>query len=159
MFTCGQKGFTTKSGEPCGYKIGEFDDACPHHTADQTRARRFQKKGGYVSNHRQLPDWIDTNEFETSRDIKHTLASIAREVASNPKADLKRATVLIQTCNAAAAVLNTEAVKELNETIMRAEGHGPALVILEGLKQGRTRRLPGVVERKAQKVEDAEEAG
>jgi hypothetical protein len=44
--------------------------------------------------------------------------------------------------NGANAVLQTAAVKELNETVLRAEGHGPALVILEGLKAGRMRRLP-----------------
>lgn len=103
---------------------------------------------------KQLPDWLDTNDFASTADIRHTLAGIAREVASNGKADLKREDVLIRTCTAANSVLQTEAVGQLNETIMRAEGHGPALVILEGLKQGRTRRLPGVVERTTKQVNE-----
>ena len=32
---------------------------------------------------------------------------------------------------------------------------GPALIILEGLKQGRMKRLPGVVERSGQPEEEA----
>jgi len=158
MPRCGDHGHTTKQGTPCGFIIRDSDTSCPHHAEDLSRARAFQSRGGLIANLKQLPDWIDTGEFETTGDIKRTLASIAREVASNEKADLKRATVLIATCNAAATVLNTEAVGILNETIMRAEGHGPALVILEGLKRGRTRRLPGVVERVAT-VSEAEEAG
>ena len=40
---------------------------------------------------------------------------------------------------------------------MRAEGHGPALVILEGLKKGRTRRLPEVLGlKRVDPVQDAE---
>jgi len=154
MPRCGDHGHTTKQGGPCGFIIRESDTSCPHHAADLSRARAFQSRGGLISNMKELPDWIDTGDFETTGDLKRTLAAIAREVASNAKADLKRAQVLIQTCTAASTVLNTEAVKDLNETIMRAEGHGPALVILEGLKQGRTRALPGVVERKAKQVNE-----
>jgi len=95
------------------------------------------------------------HQFQDTGDVKATLAAVAREVTTNKRADLKRMQVIIQVCTAATSVLQTEAVKELNETCLRAEGHGPALVILEGLKAGRTRRLPGVVERKTV-VEEAD---
>lgn len=157
MPTCGDSGNLTKKGTPCGFVVSGDVRYCPHHDPDQTRAQAFRAKGGLITNMKQLPDWIETGDFETTGDIRRTLAGIAREVASNQKADLKRAQVLIATCTAANTVLQTEAVRELNDTVMRAEGHGPALVILEGLKAGRTRRLPGLAERKA-KVEEAEEA-
>ncbi len=145
MALCGEKGHLTKQGLPCGYFVRADEEACPHHSADKSRARAFQSRGGLISNLKELPSWLDVNEFESTTDIRKTLAGIAREVASNAKADLKRATVLIATCNAANTVLQTEAVRELNDTMLRAEGHGPALIILEGLKQrGRKRRLPGM---------------
>ncbi len=105
----------------------------------------MRSRGGLQAQRKEVPSWIEINEFESTTDIRHTLAAIARYVATERKADLKRATVMIQTCAAANTVLQTEAVRELNDTMLRAEGHGPALVILEGLKQrGRKRRLPGM---------------
>lgn len=154
MPRCGEHGFTTKAGKPCGYLISDKETCCPHHDEDKSRAKAFQSRGGTIANIKELPGWIDTNEFQSTQDIKRTLSAVVREVSTNVKADLKRATVIIQACNAASTVLNTEAVGTLNDTIMRAEGHGPALVILEGLKQGRTRRLPGVVERTAKQVNE-----
>lgn len=153
MPTCGSKGFLTKAGTPCLYNIADSDEACPHHCADKSRARSFQRRGGTMANLKELPDWINTNEFQTPADIRATLAAVVREVSTNNKADVKRASVIIQACNAACTVLQTEAVRELNDTVLRAEGHGPALVILEGLKTGRTRRLPGVSAR-ASKIEE-----
>jgi hypothetical protein len=92
---------------------------------------------------------------ETTREIQQTYAAVIHEVCTAKKPDFKRMDVVLKALSGATAVLQTEAVKELNETVLRAEGHGPALVILEGLKAGRTRRLPGVVERKRVAEESA----
>jgi hypothetical protein len=91
----------------------------------------------------------------TTGELQATYAAVIQEVCTAKKPDFKRMEVILKALSGATAVLQTEAVKELNETVLRAEGHGPALVILEGLKAGRTRRLPGVVERKTVGEESA----
>ncbi len=154
MPTCGSKGFLTKAGLPCSYNIAEKDEACPHHCADKSKAREFQTRGGLISNMTTLPDNINTNGFQTIGDLKRTLADVAHEIATNKKVDLKRMDSLVRVCGVAGSVLQTEKIDELNDVLKRAEGHGPALVILEGLKSGRTRRLPGIADRSV-KVEEA----
>jgi hypothetical protein len=149
MVLCGDKGFTTKSGKPCGYRLGENDACCPHHSEDKSFAKSFQMKGVYNREDMRLPGAIETNGFESTDDIRRTLAHVAKEMATNKRADMKRLLGIVSVCGVANSVIQNENIAALNETIMRAEGHGPALVILQGLKTGqlRLRRLPGVAER------------
>jgi hypothetical protein len=157
---CGDHGYVTKDGRPCGYTIGVGEKACPHHREDKTFAKQFQMKGWVGQQQRMPSEDMPDHEFQTTQDIRATLASVIREVCKRKSVDLRRMDIVIKTCNAANAVLQTEAIKELNETVLRAEGHGPALVILESLKAGRTRKLSeraGAVARKV--VEEEEELG
>jgi hypothetical protein len=158
MLRCGDHGFLTKAGKPCGYKISDQETCCPHHDEDKSRAKRFQTKGWAQAQENRLPRSVMIPGSVTSvEDLQATYTAVIEEVCTVKKADLKRMDVILRALSGANAVLQTKAVSDLNDTVMRAEGHGPALVILEGLKKGRTRRLPGIAERKA-KVEDAETA-
>lgn len=154
--TCGQYGFLTKAGTPCGYRIYGEAKSCPHHSDDPSVAKEFQRRGGRTHAERRLPEEIGiVASVRTTGELQATYAAVIQEVCTAKKPDFKRMEVILKALSGATAVLQTEAVKELNETVLRAEGHGPALVILEGLKAGRTRRLPGVVERKTVGEESA----
>jgi hypothetical protein len=158
---CGKYGHVTKDGRPCGYVVGKGATACPHHSGDPDRVKAFQRRGGETSQEKRLPRAIGiVASVQTARGLQETYESVIQEVCTAKKPDLKRMDVILKALSGANAVLQTEAVKELNETVLKAEGHGPALVILEGLKAGRTRRLPGVVERsiRSEPVQDAESA-
>jgi hypothetical protein len=108
-----------------------------------SEAREFQRRGGRTNGERRLPKEIEiASGVRTTAQLQATYESVIHEVCTAKKPDFRRMDVVLKALSGATAVLQTEAVKELNETVLRAEGHGPALFILEGLKAGRTRRLP-----------------
>jgi hypothetical protein len=157
MKLCGEFGYVTKEGKPCGYRMPDTATSCPHHDpAGTARAQAFQRRGGETVQQKRLPKEIAvTASVKTVEELQGTYEAVIQEVCTAKKPDLKRMDVILRALSGATAVLQTQAVKELNETVLRAEGHGPALVILEGLKAGRTKRLPGVTERSVRPKTDA----
>lgn len=145
MKLCGENGHTSKAGRPCGFKIGDNALSCHHHALDKTREREIVSSAKLARKQLRLPESIDVGDLQMIGDLQRGFASVVRIAATDRHADLKRLDVLIRALNGANGVLQTAAVKELNETVLKAEGHGAALVILEGLKAGKTRRLPGLV--------------
>jgi len=142
MPTCGDKGFTTKSGKPCGYNIPDGEEACPHHAADTSRARSFQRRGGLMSQRKQLPDWIETADFQTTADTKRTIAAVVRELATNEKADLRRCDSIIRACTAVGTIQQIEKTEELLDVLRTVEGQGKAVIVYNNMKQSRRRPLP-----------------
>lgn len=156
MKLCGEGGFTTKSGTLCGYRLADGVEACPHHGGDPELVKAWQRRGGETTQEKRLPSDIAIPGSVTCvSDLQDTYEAVIREVCTAKKPDLRRMDTILRALSGANAVLQTEAVSTLNETIMRAEGHGPALVILEGLKQGRTRSLPGVAKRIAKEIKES----
>ena len=155
--TCGQYGYLAKSGKPCGQYLHGNDRVCIYHDPDKSRAHAMQSKGGTIANHKQLPDRIRAS-VKTVEELQLAYGMVIEEVTTAKQADLKRLDIVLKALSGANAVLQTASLKELNETMLRAEGHGPALVILEGLKAGKMKRLPGVVERaiRSSPVQEAE---
>ncbi len=155
MTTCGEYGFITKTGKPCGYRLADNVQACPHHSGDPERVKAFQRRGGETTQEKRLPsDIAIPGSVTTISDLQDTYTAVIREVCTAKKPDLRRMDTILKALAGANAVLQTEKIDELNDVLKRAEGHGPALVILEGLKSGRTRRLPGIADRSV-KVEEA----
>ena len=143
MKLCGSSGHKAKDGRPCGYRIAETADSCPHHAPGGSKAKDFQAKGLMASKFKRVPANVDVTGLETADAILGILAQVAVTAAKDPNPDLKRLDVIIRACNGANAVLQTKAIKELNDTIMRTEGHGPAFLLLERFKTGSSRPLPG----------------
>ena len=152
---CGENGFLTRAGAPCGFSIPTGESACHHHRADKTREREILEEARLGLRQKKLPDGVLIEEWETAADVRLTLSRIAKAALTQSGTNLKVLDVAIRACSAATSAFQVESLKELNEMILRSEGHGPALVILEGLKAGRTRRLPGVVERPRQTEEES----
>jgi hypothetical protein len=146
---CGENGHKSKAGQPCGFKIADTAFSCHHHAVDKTRQREIIDAMRVAQKQLRLPDSIDVGDLKTIEDVQKGFASVVKIAATDRHADLKRLDVIIRALNGSNTSLQTQALNDLNATIMRAEGHGPALVILEGLKtsQLRLRRLPGVAGR------------
>jgi hypothetical protein len=152
---CGDSGFLRKDGLPCGFSVPSGKNCCHHHDTDKSRERAILLAAKLGAQQQKLPDGFMEVEWQTPEDVRLTLSRIARAALNQKGVNLKTLDTAIKAAAAANSAFQVEAIKELNETVLRAEGHGPALIILEGLKAGRTRRLPGVVERPIQTEEEA----
>ena len=154
---CGAFGYKTKAGKPCGYFIAPDATSCPHHTPGGSTAKAFQEQGMFAKKYMRIPDQVAAGTLRTAEEIREVYASIITEATTRKSVDLRRLDTVLKCLSGASTLLQIEALKELNDTVLRAEGHGPALVVLEGLKAGRTRRLPGVKVRPLEPIEEAQE--
>ena len=154
MILCGLHGHKTKDGSPCRYRISDTAKICPHHNPIGSTAGDFQKKGALVRAMNQLPQQIQLGKLDTADSIRSVYSDLLAATLTQKHLERSRVEVAVKILSGAASLLQTEAVKELNEMILRSEGHGPALVILEGLKAGKMTRLPGVPARTT-KTEEA----
>lgn len=145
MKLCGDNGHTSKDGRPCGFQIGDNALSCHHHSEDKSREKEICAEAVISRKYKRLPEDFEIGELRTVEEIQRGYTQVVKSALTDRHVDLRRLDTIIRALAGANAVLQTQAVKELNETVLRAEGHGPALVILEGLKTSRMRRLPGVL--------------
>ena len=101
-------------------------------------------KGATASRYNRIPSQIQAGDLDTTAALRRVYADVITTAVTQKRIDRSRLEIVIKSLNGAGALLQIEAVTQLNETIMRAEGHGPAMIVLEGLKTSRLRRLPGV---------------
>lgn len=139
---CGDFGFLTKAGKPCGYAIGEGEKCCPHHDEDKSRAKAFQLRGVLANQDNRLPDAIEIQEFQSTADLKYTLTQIAKEICTNRKCDMKRMDGLVRVCGAVTSVLQVEKMEELTEVLRTVEGQGKAVIVFNDMKRARRQALP-----------------
>lgn len=136
-------GFKTKSGAPCGFKIADEALCCQHHDVDKTRQRELIDKMRLAKTQLRLPSDIDVGELNSLPEIQAGYRAVVNIAAREKGADLKRLDVITRALNGANTALQTQVLRELNDTILRAEGMGPALILLDGLRKRPTSRLPG----------------
>ena len=149
MKKCGDLGYKSKSGQTCGYRIADHAESCPHHAPGGSRAKEFQLRGAMASKYDRLPSKIQSAKLSTTEEIRQVYADVIETVTTMKRIDRNRLEVVVKCLNGGGALLQTQMIRELNDALLRAQGHGPALVILEGLKRRKTRRLPGLPERGA----------
>jgi phosphomannomutase len=142
---CGINGHTSKAVRPCGFKIGDNALSCHHHSEDKSREKEICAEAVVSRKYKRLPEDFEIGELRTVEEIQRGYTQVVKSALADRHADLRRLDTIIRALNGAATALQTQTVRELNDTLLRAEGHGPALVILEGLKTSRMRRLPGVL--------------
>ena len=151
---CGDNGFLRKDGQPCGFSVPLGKNCCHHHDADKSREQAILQQAKLGIERAKLPEGTLIEEWESIEDVRLTLSKIAKAALCQKGVNLKTLDVAIKAANAATSAFHVTAMRDLNETMLRAEGHGPALIVLEGLKAGKMKRLPGVVGRTA-KTEEA----
>jgi hypothetical protein len=142
---CGDKGFTTKAGKPCGYPVVAGQTGCPHHDGSG-RAKAFQTKGSIVRQLNRLPQNIQAGKLSTVEEIRQTYVDLLNAAMTQKNLERSRLEIAVKILGGASTLLQVDALKELSDIILRAEGQGPALMVLEGLKTTRLRRLPGLPE-------------
>jgi hypothetical protein len=144
---CGDRGFTTADGRPCGQVIGKKAAGCIWHTSSPEGRRAFAMKGGIASRMRRyLPAEAPPPEFSNTVAIVAWAERTAQRVLAgelDPRAASEARQLAALTISARAA----DAQERLVEALLRVEHGGAALLMLsrlqEGLADGRRRPLPG----------------
>jgi hypothetical protein len=144
---CGENGFRRKDGQPCGFSVPLGKNCCHHHDVDKSREQAILQQAKLGLERAKLPEGTLIEEWESVEDVRLTLSKIAKAALCQKGVNLKTLDVAIRAASAANTSFQVSAIKELNDTILRSEGHGPALVILESLKSGKLSRLPGAAGR------------
>ena len=85
MRSCGDRGYKTKAGAPCGYKIADGAESCPHHDPNGSRARLFQAKGTAAAQLRQLPAQLEGMDLRKILDDLSQIATSARNLVASPE--------------------------------------------------------------------------
>lgn len=142
MILCGSKGFKAKSGDPCGYRIGDQAESCPHHAPGGSKAKDFQAKGVLASQYKRLPEQIQAGDLKTTDDLRSVYAQIIATATTDRNVDLKRLDVVLKALSGAGNLLQVDAINQLSDQLARSEGHGSALIILERLRTTTLRPVP-----------------
>jgi hypothetical protein len=146
---CGDLGFKTAAGKPCGQSINATTKKpCVWHATDADGRRAISKLGQIASaNKKTLPD-LTIGDLTTNEGILATLKGLM-EAAATQQVDLRRVGELRQGLSVAVNLRQTAATRELNKTLLRLEHDERAVVLLEQLKADRTLKpLPSLPNQK-----------
>ena len=145
MKLCGSLGFKSKTtNQPCGYRIADHAESCPHHAPGGSKAREFQMKGATASRYNRIPSQIQAGNLDTTEAIRQVYVDVITTAVTQKRIDRSRLEIVIKSLNGASALLQVDAMKELSEILLLAEGHGKAVIVLNSLKTARRRPLPGL---------------
>lgn len=85
MPICGDRGFLTKSGKPCGQSISEESKGCVFHTSTPEERKAIAMKGAFNASLKNvLPSDFDIGTLETPEDMKAFLKRILPHVLKQP---------------------------------------------------------------------------
>jgi hypothetical protein len=140
---CGELGHRTQSGKLCGYPVVAGQAGCPHHDGSG-RAKAFQKKGSLVRQLNQLPRNIQTGKLGTIEEIRQVYVDLLNATMTQKNLERSRLEIAVKILGGASSLLQVEALKELSDILLRAEGRGQALFVLESLKTARRLPLPPI---------------
>lgn len=140
MNKCGDHGFKTKDGTPCGYRIPETATSCPHHDPNgPSRARSFQSKGTLAAQYRRIPEQIQAGDLRTVEALRDIYGQVIETATKQKGVDLKVLDTVLKALSGASNLLQVDAVNTLADALARTEGHGQGLLVLERLKQTKLR--------------------
>lgn len=142
MKLCGTLGHKSKTGQPCGYRIGDQAESCPHHAAGGSKAKDFQAKGVLASQYKRLPEQIQAGDLKTTDDLRSVYAQIIATATTDRTVDLKRLEVVLKALGGAGNLLHTDAITQLSDQLARSDGHTNALIILERMRTTTLRPVP-----------------
>src|SRR5262245_7066624 len=142
MKLCGSMGFKGKSGNPCGYRISDQAEFCPHHDPAGSKAKDFQAKGVLASQYKRLPEQIQAGDLRTTDDLRAVYAQVIATATTDRVVDLKRLDVVLKALSGAGALLQVDAIRELSNELARSDGHGNGVLLLERVRKTQLRPLP-----------------
>lgn len=155
--TCGQFGYVGKNGKPCGYRIGDGETACFHHTEDKTKQKRVMEAlhVGVRTMRQESLAKIETNDFRTIEDCLKVRAQVVDVLKRERSPDYRKLDMILKATSGASTDHATKAAKEQNEILLMLDGHGAGVAALNRLRESSVRVLPG---RKTLSVRNAQEA-
>lgn len=145
---CGEKGFLTKAGLPCGQDISESRKACLWHSKTPEERSRLGARGGLASRMNKVMDASYVMVPFTSREsVIHFAQELAQRVLTE-KVDPRRVDTALRAANVALTAYGAQTQERLVEALLKIEHGGAALLMLarlqEGMREGKRRPLPGV---------------
>lgn len=142
---CGEFGHLGKNGEPCGFRIGDDETACYHHTTDKTRQRRIIESA-HVARRTMRQDSlrkIETGDFQTIEDCLRVRAQVVQILKEEQSPDYRKLEMILKATSGASTDHATKAAKEQNEILLMLDGHGAGVAALQRLRDSSVRVLPG----------------
>ena len=142
MKLCGSLGFKSKTGEPCGYRISDHAESCPHHQLGGSQAREFQLRGAMASKFNRLPSRIAAGALDSTEAIRQLYRDVITTAVEQKRIDRSRLEIVLKALSGASALLQVDATRELTDILLQLDGQGKALLVLNSLKQARRHPLP-----------------
>lgn len=150
---CGDYGFLTKAGQPCRFILPDGENACQHHSADQTRRQRVLERAEKARREAKIHH-IETNGFASLEDCLRVKARIVEIAGKDEALDFRRLELMLKCATSASGDHATKAQEKQNELLLALDGHGAGIAILNRLKEAPVRVLPGRRKVLDLKVED-----
>ncbi len=144
--TCGDRGFKTKTGRPCGFNIKADANGCKYHLLGPKGRSLLASKGPLARRlKRLLPGNYEVPAFDTRESVQRFAQDLAHKVLTTP-CDPRRIDTALRAAGVALSALAAATQEKLLDALLRIE-YGEAAVLLltrlqEGMKQGPRRPLP-----------------
>jgi hypothetical protein len=146
---CGDLGHKTVTGQPCQQNIPHGAKGCLWHTRTPEERTKLARFAGITSQkHRLIPETYKANlpPFDTRENVIKFAEQVACAVLTS-SVDAKRVDVALRAASVALSGFQAITQEKLNEALLKLEGGGAALILLERLKvavaEGKHRPLPG----------------
>ncbi len=146
---CGERGFKTKTGQPCRFNIRADANGCKYHLLGPKGRSLLASKGPAARRmKRLLPGNYCVPPFDTRESIIQFVHHITRQVLVE-KVDPRRIDTALRGATVALSALAGATQEKLLDALLVVE-HGHAAVQLlarleDGLAKGTRRPLPGMV--------------
>ena len=148
MPKCGDLGFLTKAGRPCGQSISETSKGCTFHTSTPAERHDIAMKGALSASLKQtLPEEFEIGDLRTPDDVKAFVRKMLHWVLKKP-IERWRAAEARGLLSVFVQIDQAQATQRLADAVLTAQHGGQSLVFLnqylDGSMEGR-RKLPGRV--------------
>ena len=144
---CGDRGHTTKAGQPCQQNISEAMAGCIWHTSTPEKRHLLAFSGGIASKRRHLLALTyPLIPFDSRESVIKFAEDLARKVLTQD-VDPRRIDTALRAAGVALTAFAQGTQEKLVEALLQLEHGGTALIFLQrlqdGLADGRRRPLPG----------------
>ncbi|MDA2910419.1 hypothetical protein MYX04_05765 [Nitrospiraceae bacterium AH_259_D15_M11_P09] len=146
---CGERGFKTKTGQPCKFNISDAANGCKYHLLGPKGRSLLASKGPAARRLRRLlPANYEVPAFDNRESVQRFAQDLARKVLTTP-CDPRRIDTALRAAGVALSALAAATQEKLVDALLCIEHGGAAVLLLtrlqDGLKQGTRRPLPGRV--------------
>jgi len=143
---CGDKGFTTVTGHPCGQTIGADTPACIWHSRTPEERTLLASKGGLKTTIKRAFPSDYAVGFPDREAVVRVVEDLAKRALTD-QVDLGRIDTALRAASVALTAFGMATQEKMVDALLRLEHGGTAIVLLErmqaSLSTGTRRPLPG----------------